>query len=93
MHQQFPLNLVMWFDLESTEPIIRRIPLTCYFLNFKFPVVTSENILNYALGLCQAYDVLNKNIYHHHRSSSFASEQVFISYCMGILDQRTFNPL
>lgn len=43
----------MWFDLKSTEPIIRRIALTCYFLKFKFPVVTSENILNYALGLAK----------------------------------------
>lgn len=54
LRQQFLLSLFMWFNLESTEPIIRRIPLTCYFLNLKFPVVTSENILNYELEPCQA---------------------------------------
>lgn len=63
--QQICPNLFVWFDLRSTDPIIRRIPLTCYFFNLRFPVVTSENILGYAPELCQACDGLDKAIYCH----------------------------
>lgn len=40
------------------------IPLVIFF-NLRFPVVSSENILHYALELCQAWGGLDKAIYCH----------------------------